>query len=257
MTRGKRTTGTEIEALDAGLSVGAGQDYIPPTVAEELGPMTRRELVDLGKLGDRLKDAVRIRNGWVWMMLRRKVGHGSFKKTVEEEKLKYFEVWQDMCYARAVQRFPGFAGKIAGDCIRHVLTLPAENLYKIEEQITGIPADEAKKLTRSWIEKEYRKIQMEKQKPRKKHPPVDIPQDEKWDKFSDLIVKAIEALGAISVAEFDPAWYEHVFKYKFAEKLGRVYGAAIEKLHPIEEVMKRAETIHAPGFAASAKARAR
>jgi len=249
MTRGKQT-GTDIEALNAGLAVGAGEDYVPPDVVEELGPKSVAELVRLGRLGDRLKDATRIRNGWVWMMLRRKVGHGEFKKTIQAEKLHYFEVWGDMCYARAVQRFPGLAGKVTGRAIRHVLSLSEPQINKIEESITGIPAEEAKKLTRSWIEKEYRKIQMEKQKPHKKRPPIDLPDDEKWDAFSKIIVEAIDALGRISVAEIDPAWYDHIFKYKLTDKLGKVYGAAIEKLHPIDEIRKRAEIVHAPGYGA-------
>jgi len=247
--RGKQN-GTEIEALNAGLAVGAGEDYFPPDVEIELLRKTVDELIALGRLGERVKDATRIRNGWVWMMLRRKVGHGNFKKTVEAHKLKYFEVWQDMCYARAVQRFPGLTGKIAGRAISHVLSLTAPQINKIEEQITGIPAEAAKKLTRSWIEKEYRKIQGEKQKPRKPRPPIDLPDDEKWDAFSKIIVEAIDALGRISVAEIDPAWYDHIFKYKLTEKLGKVYGAAIEKLHPIDEVMKRAQIVHAPGYGA-------
>lgn len=210
--RGKQREGEQLEALSAGLAVARGEDYVPPEVVQDLEPKSVDELVELGKLGDRLKDAVRVRNGWVWIMLRRKVGHGKFKKTIEEYRLRYNEVWQDMCYARAVQRFPGLAGKITGHAIRHVLSLTGPQINKIEEQITGIPAAEAQKISRSWIEKEYQKIQQEKAKPRKERPMPELPSD-----LDSLIAKAQSALRLIAELKLTPAEHERARRY--AEEL--------------------------------------
>lgn len=207
--RGRKSDSKEIEALNAGLVTAQGEDYIPPDVEEILEPKSVEELVEQGKLGDRLKDAVRVRNGWVWIMLRRKVGHGNFKATIEEHRLKYNDVRQDMCYARAVQRFPGFAGKITGHAIRHILTLPESAIHKIEEQITGIPAKEAEKITRGWIEKEYHKIQAEKERPKRKKVYADAaPSD-----LGPLVADALSALMKIAELELPPHEHTQAKKY--------------------------------------------
>lgn len=209
--RGKTTGGKDIEALNVGFALAKGDDYVPPEVEKELEPKSAEDILSLTDLGDRLEDAVKVRNGWLYIMLRRKVGHGNFKNYLEAHHKPYKRAWDCMCYARAVQRFPGLAGLITGRAIRHVLALGAPEINQIEEQITGIPADEAKKISRSWIEKEYRKIQAEKDRGKKRKTNyADVTPTE----LDSLVAKAQSALLLIYDLKLSPDEYERAARYR-------------------------------------------
>lgn len=209
--RGKQP-GKELEALKAGLAVAKGEDYIPPEVEEQLVDKTPEDLLELGEMGQRLENAVKVRNGWVYIMLRRKVGHGNFKKYLQEHDRPYMKVWECMCYARAVNRFPGLSGALAGRALRHVLSLPVDEIHKIEEQITGIPAEEAKKISRNWIEKEYRKIQAEKERPKRKAREVN--DDDLPTELDSLVADAQEALIKIYELKISQKHHERAARYR-------------------------------------------
>lgn len=151
----------EIVRLEEGLAQ-AGEDWLPKAIETELEPKSPEDLLCLTNYGDRLEDAVKIRNGWIYIMLKRKVGHRHFQKYLEDHRRSYWRARDCMNYARAASRHPALAGAIAGHSIRYVLALPEPEIHKLEEAITGIPADEAKKITRDWLEREYQNIQSEK-----------------------------------------------------------------------------------------------
>lgn len=176
---GRKKPHDETEILSANLDIV--EEKFSREIEAYLDTKETGDLWALVEQGERLKDAVKIRNGFVYLALKRKVGHTFFKKELAERGKKYPEVWDCMCYARAVQRFPGFAGKLTGHAMRHILQVPSDAVLRIESSITGIPADDAKKITREAIEVEYRKIQAEKQtgKHRKSdnRQPADLPTD--------------------------------------------------------------------------------
>ena len=257
----------ELESLEAGLAdIGDGTGLIPDAVKADLEQKSAKELLDLAQLGDRLEDAVKIRSGWIYLMLKQKVGHKHFKKYLEEHHVRYFKAWECMCFARAAARHPALTGKLIGRSLRSVLALPEPEIHKIEEQITGIPAEEAAKLTRRWIEKEYREIQKEKARPRRGKPLSDEEiariqadlarrkQDAAWENVFRLWTDAVGALGQLADAaekiDMQERHFDEVFKRNMMAPLAAQFDRLVHKWRPIEEIQKRAEVIERPSFAA-------
>ncbi len=251
----------EIERLEEGLA-RAGGDWLPKTIEVELGPKSPEDLLRLTDYGDRLEDAVKIRNGWLYIMLSRKVGHGNFKKYLEDHRRPYHRVNDCMNYARAVARHPALSGALAGRALRRILALPEPEIHKLEEAITGIPADESKKISRDWIEREHRKIQEEKeergQKRRKRSPEAQAKfekiaeqiarerQEAQWTEFSNRWGEACRALNRLAASvDIDlfkqQGWFDRIFDQGLVRKMGICYDGAISKMNPIDEFLKRKE----------------
>lgn len=160
-----------------GLALATDEDLIPKPTEADLESMSNEEVLRLVPLGDcREENAIKIRKGWVYIMIRRKVGHGNFKKYLDKHNVNYFKAWESLCYAIVAARHPALAGVVTGRAIRQVIRLPESEINKIEEQITGIPAKEAAQIALKWIEKEFDRIQKEKRaraRPRKPRPKIE------------------------------------------------------------------------------------
>jgi len=228
---------------------------LPKDVEEKFGDMSVEDLLHIDALGEVIDNAVRIQRGFVWILIKRKRGHGDFKNFVQSQGKKYMTVWNWMCRARAYQRCREVAKYISQSTVRHLLFLTDEKAYEIAELCTGVPAEEAKKVAEDEIEAEYIKIQQEKQsgKPARVAPPVPIYPEADWNEINRLWVAAIAALAALNArlekTPFPLEWFDRVWDIDMLGKVGRQYDELIGYLHPIEEVEKRATIVPRPRFA--------
>lgn len=202
---------TVLEQIDAGLAtfIDIEKTPLPKGLEERFGQMSVESLLEIDDLGLRLDTAVKVQRGFIWIMIKRKTAHGDFKKFVHDQGRKYQEIWNCMCYARAYQRSPDVGKFFTKRMVPHLLQLSSDKVASIEEAIIGLPAEQAKKVTRDFIEAEYTKIQEEKQRnlPRKepKGPLPPIP-----SKLLQLATRASSYLLQIAYHDIPQADYPHL-----------------------------------------------
>ncbi|HWP58991.1 MAG TPA: hypothetical protein VNL14_13950 [Candidatus Acidoferrales bacterium] len=242
--RGKKS-GTELETLSRGL--GSAEDPY------QLKELLQRGVDDLAQEVEkriRYTAAEMVTQGRYFMAIKEQLKHGEWEPFIQKRKWSPFYVRTCMRLLEVAARFPQALHLPPGRVTDRLLNLP---MPKIETILAETPPEAVKKLTPWDLEKIYndKKLEKSRSKP-KKQKQIQAPaglEDEKWTAFTLLYTEALTALTQLADAEIKPEWYDRIFDLEMVKKLGAVYTRLIAKMHPVEEVRKRAEVRHAPGFA--------
>lgn len=201
--------------------------------------------------------------GIYFLALKEKVGHGNFKKYLGEKQFRYMFAWECMKAAHVVSRHELFGKLRSSRAFRQLISLPEPHQGALANELRDIPADRLDDLMPDLIQKRYDEIrEAEMSGRRKKRDPERLAKinaqikaesaDEKWMEFCRQWGECRSAMGRFSKylddVEIEADWYDRIFGQELLEQLGGVYGKIASRMHPIEEIQKRAEIIEAPGY---------
>ncbi len=259
----------EVAALDAGLrNVEGGLDFIPVEVEATLKDLGLDELHRLFRVGCSMACVLMAQKGWVLMMIKRKVGFGNFKDHLRAQRFDYTYATMCMNVARAIAKHPALANIGDVKVLRRIAYLPDQTQAEIEVEL-NVPENvfengKLVKRNRHW--KDLRPwvllriasdLREQAKKPRKKltvDPDLgkDEMADKPWMDLCKLFNKAVGAMNLLADAadnlEMRPEYFDRIFERNMLRALMAPGDKLIRKWHPIEEVEKRAEIIHAPGI---------
>ena len=197
--------------------------------------------------------------GIYFLALKQKVGHGPFGKLFLNAPVSYMTAWECMKAARVVSEHPIFGGLRSSRAFRALLLLSAPDQKALADEMKDVPEDQVGELLPDKIQKRYNQLKSPgtESKPEGKCQPSPdraIPsEDAEWSEIWSLYKNALSAMSLLAKklesTEMKPAWFDQVFEQKMVRGIGEFYEVMIEKFHPVEEVTKRAEIRHVPGFA--------
>ncbi len=197
--------------------------------------------------------------GIYFLALKEKIGHGNFKKYLVEERFPYVRAWECMKAAHVVSRHELFGKLRSSRPFRNLLMLPEPDQDRLAAELKEMPADRLDDLLPSLIQKRYDEIRREEQatRPRKSKVTPEIAEqakrdfdDKEWLGFVGAWAAACAALGKLAKYPIKEEWRERIFDGEFLGKMGVIYGDVAAHLHPVDEVLKRAERQERASFAA-------
>jgi hypothetical protein len=259
----------ELAVLDAGLKEReVGLDYIPAEIEARLDGKSLDELHELLRRGMNIVSLLLAQKGWTLMMIKRVVGHGNFKAHLHSIGFNYVYAAQCMKVAQAIGKHPALAHINDTNLMRRVAYLPDHSQQDIEVKLKVKSALDDSSTTytdlRPWILERIAsdmkaEDQMKRRKPLSAEKLAAIEalskkvaterSEKKWAAFEDDVLAALQALGKLAKYDIEPHWFDRIFEHDLLPKLGRVFDAIAQKMHPIEEIQKREKVIRAPGFA--------
>jgi hypothetical protein len=251
----QKTKADELQQLERGLAGASLRDVVGKLASENKA----EDLCGKGVYYVRRSGYTMAIAGIYFLAMKEKMGHGPFKKSFRNAPVSYMTAWTCMKAARVVSEHPVFGELRSSRAFRELLLLPAPDRKALADAMENIPEGQIGEFLPEKIQKRYAQLKSHRteSESESKHRPLpgrSIPaEDREWSEIWSLYVKAFSAMSLLAKklesTEIKPAWFDQIFEQKMVREIGKFHEVMIEKFHPIEEVTKRAEIRHVPGFA--------